>query len=229
MATGVEILLVTSPGLSVGLYAPLVRELREAGARVTPVSFPCSGDAASLSGAVARVGRGRPVVVVAHGVGATLALMAADRLEVARWVLVGPVLDVVPGPWQAEVASMPEVAALDLSRVRWDRADAVLGAGWTEVGTCVAPGLARDVRGWLRTGLVPVDPTAVPEPVWVEVGLLDEVSAVEATVPAARRFPDATVVRPGIARLDPRDYRHLDLVREPAPVRLAARAAVEGW
>ena len=63
-------------------------------------------------------------------------------------------------------------------------------------------------------------------PVFVGLGSLDEVATVEATVPEARRIPRAEVVRLGIARMDPQDYEHLDLVRAPVPVRWAAKTAV---
>ena len=227
---GLEILLVTSPGLDLDLYRPVVHELREAGARVTPVSFPCSGDAADLGEVIVRAADGREVVVLAHGVGATLALGAYDRLEVERWVLLGPVLDVVRGPWLDALVEVPlDRARVELGVAPEDLGSAVLGEGWAEVSGCVAPGLARDVQSWIRTGSVPVDPAKVADPVWIGVGLLDEVAPVEATIPASRRFPDRLVVRPGVARFDPKDYRHLDLVRDPLPVRLAVRAATEGW
>ncbi len=227
---GLEILLVMSPGLTQEAYDPLIHALRAEGAEVTPVGFPCSGDAESLSGAVARAGAGREVVVVAHGIGATLALKAADDLDVRRWVLSGPVLGAVRSP------ALTDVVGLTLGRSRVELSalpDAVgdvwLGEGWRPLSTCVAPGLARDVQWWAESAHVPVDPSEIEAPVWVQLGLLDEVATLEATVPAARRFPDGTLVRPGVSRLDPVDYRHLDLIRAPAPMRLAVRAAVEGW
>lgn len=226
--TGLEILLVTSPGLELALYEPLVTELRERGASVTPVAFPCSGDAASHTESLVRAAQGH-TVVVAHGLGATLALSAADRLDVERWILVGPVLDVVPGPWIHEASALTVDARVELSEIPVERGDAILGEGWTEVAGCLAPGFARDLQTWARTGALPVDPTRIDEPVWVELGLLDEIASVEANVPASRSFPTRELVRPGVARLDSKDYRHLDLVRDPVPVKLAAKAAVEGW
>lgn len=227
---GLEILLVTSPGLTQAAYEPLIHELREDGAAIAPVTFPCSGDLDALTEAVARAGEGRRVVVVAHGVGATLALRAADRLEVERWVLIAPVLGVVPGPGLTAVSNLAlDRSRVDLAGVPAALGDVWLGAGWEQHATCVAPGLARDIQWWIASSHVPVDPSAIREPVWVELGLLDEIATIEATLPQVRRFPSHELVRPGIGRLDPEDYRHLDLIRSAAPVRLAARAAVEGW
>lgn len=222
-----EILLVTSPGLELELYEPLVTELREAGAEVTAVSFPCSGDATSHAESIVRAADGHEVVV-AHGLGATLALSVADRLDVERWVLVGPVLDVVTGPWVHEATTLPIEGRIELAQLP-ERADALLGTGWADVVGCLAPGFARDLQTWARIGELPIDPLSHTRPTWIELGLLDEIATIEANVPVSRTFPNRHLVRPGVARFDPKDYRHLDLVRDAVPVKLATRAATEGW
>lgn len=227
MNPGAVVLLVTSPGVRFEAYEPLVLALRDEGASVVPVDFPCSGDAASLSASIVRAAAGRRVVVVAHGVGAALALSVHDQLAVERWVLVGPVLGVVPGRWVTRAAAATVDGTVELPAL--PRIEEVVGhdaRSWTR---CLSPALAVDLQGWATARHVPVDPSEVREPVWIEVGALDAVASVEATVPASRRFPDRRLVRPGIARLDPADYDHLGLVREPVPVRLAAHAAAQGW
>lgn len=226
---GPVVLLVTSPGIALDAYTPLVSELRAGGAEVVPVVFPCSGSFDDHVAQVRRVAGSREVVVLAHGLGATVALNAADTLEVERWVLVAPVLDVVVGPGLEALAAAPVASGVDLRKAS-DRALEVYGGeGARERVRCVSAAVAREVQGWMRAEHVPVDPAAVTAPVWLSVGLLDEVATVEATLDTSRRFPDRTVVRPGVNRLDPEDYRHLDLVTDAVPRRLAVHAALEGW
>lgn len=232
MTRALAVLLVASPGVRIEAYEPLVRALRDRGADVVPVAFPCSGDRGSLAASVVRAAADpalvdRDVVVVAHGLGATLALGVHDQLDVQRWVLVAPVLGVVPGRWVSQAARAPVAGPVELPELA--RVDAVVGEGARAWTRCLSPDLARELQGWARARHVPLDLAAVEAPVWLAVGALDALSPVEATVPASRALPDRRLVRPGIARLDPQDYDHLSLVRDPVPVRLAADAAASGW
>jgi alpha-beta hydrolase superfamily lysophospholipase len=225
-------LLVTTPGLDVAHYRPLVEALREGGTEVALVAFPCSGDVDDAVAAVARAGAELPegYVVVAHGLGATLALAAGPALAPSRWVLLAPVLD-IPDTKAARYLATLEVGggALGAARPEWNGRDLseVLLGGEASLG-CVAPALAREVRGWMRAGDVPLPLERIAQPVWIGLGLLDEVAATEVAVEASRRLARRELVRLGVTRFDPRDYGHLDLLMDPVPVEAAARAVRVG-
>ncbi len=228
------VVLVVTPGVALEAYGPLLDGLRAGGADPVVVSFPCSGDAASMAARVHQVvaAAARPPVVVAHGLGATVALAAAPGLEVERWVLLAPVLDVVPVASTTWLAGLEVGPAVHLEQaLAWHGHDDVrpllLGADLPPLG-CVSAGLARDVQGWIRAADVPLPLEQVTAPVWLGIGLLDAVSPPEAVVPASRRLPRRTLVRFGVNRLDPDDYDHLGLLTEPPPVRAAVKAALEG-
>lgn len=208
------VLLILTPGWDLEAYVPLIRALRDGGSEVGIVTFPCSG---GLDDALARVRRAQgaeETVVVAHGLGATLALLAGLP---HRHVLLAPVLDVWPVEDTRALAALPVDVAVDLSAGHPD----LLG-GTPPLG-CVAPRLAQTVQGWIREGMdLPLE--TVDAHVWIGVGLLDQVAAVEAVVPASRRLPRRELVRLGITRLDPRDYGHVDLLVDPVPIRAAVRA-----
>lgn len=225
-----EVLLVTTPGVELEGYQPLIRAFRDRDVEPVLVSLPCSGDAAALSETVGRAVRAHPgAVVVAHGLGATLALVGAPDAEVARWVLLGPVLGVPTTGSVRQVATLPVAGAVALDRAAWvdghDLRRVLLGDRLPPLG-CFPAALARDVQGWIRAGSVPVPLESVTAPVWMGVGLLDELAPPEVSVPASRRLADRELVRLGITRLDPVDYDHAALLSDPAPVRAAVRAAL---
>lgn len=221
-----RILLVTSPGVQLEAYEPLYVALRDRGAEVTPVAFPCSGDLDRARDLVARTAAelGPDVVVVAHGLGATVALLAHGDAPPSRYVLLAPILDLKPTLALEWVAGRSVGTALDLSVATDAPAQVLLGPGAERYLGCVAPRVATTVQHWIREGAVPLDLEAVDRPVWIGVGLLDEVATVEAVVPASRRLPRRELVRLGINRLDPRDYTHLDLLLDPVPIEAAVQA-----
>lgn len=225
-----EVLIVATPGVGLEGYRPLVAALRDRGVDPAVVELPCSGDAATLSAAIGRAVRGRPgAVVVAHGLGATLALLGAPDAEVSRWVLLAPWLGVPDTAAVRALAGRPVVGPPALDRpAPWSGHDlrrVLLGDRLPPLG-CFPAALARDLLGWLEAGAVPVTPEAVAAPVWIGGGLLDELAPPEVLVPASRRFPERELVRLGIQRLDPVDYAHADLLSAPGPVRAAVNAAV---
>jgi hypothetical protein len=231
-----EVVVVPSPGLSVEAVAPWITALRDAGVTPRVVGWPCSGSMDDLRGvlrqALERSDPDAELVVLAEGVGATLALAVAAEAPADRYVLVGPVLDVVPVAATRWVAEQAVGAAVDLDvAVPWTDHDdlraVLLGEPIPPLG-CVAPSLATEVQGWIRTGTVPLDLVGVRAPTWIGLGLLDDLAPPEAVVPASRRLPDRTLVRLGLTRLDPTDYDHAGLLRETAPVRAAVRAVLHG-
>ena len=225
------VLVVVTPGWELEGYQPLVRALRDAGRDVHVLRFACAGqDALRLQDDLVAAATTLPddKAIVAHGLGATLALQAADRVKAERYVLLGPVLDVEPVAAVAFAAErVPETDAIDLARgAVWnglDLADALVGQGHPKLGCAPGP-FAREVAGWALAREVPIALEAVGVPVWIGVSLGDDVAAVEVVVPASRRIPDRTLVRLGMNRMDPQDYEHGQLLTDDVPVRAAVDA-----
>ncbi len=222
-------LLVVTPGFEATAFLPLRRALEREGVQVRTLEFPVAGQTSSdFAAAITAAADAMPehTVLVAHGFGATLSLMADPHVE--RMVLLAPVLAVVPQTSVRDLAAVPAPAVVDLSaRYAWhdrDAASLLIGRPVPDLGY-VSGAFVAEVQGWIRDGHVPVDLGRVDIPVWIAVGLADEVATVEATVPASRTLPDRALVRLGANRFDPRDYTHADLLQDEVPVRVAARAA----
>lgn len=222
-------LLVVTPGFEATAFLPLRRALEREGVQVRTLEFEVAGQssgdyAATIAAAADRMPE--HTVLVAHGFGATLSLMADPNVE--RMVLLAPVLAVVPEALVRDLALLPPHGAVDLrTPYLWherDVAAVLLGRPVPDLGL-VSGAFVVEVQGWVRDGHVPLDLGRVEVPVWIAVGLADEVATVEATVPASRTLPDRRLVRLGANRFDPRDYTHGDLLQNEVPVRVAARAA----
>lgn len=225
------VLVVVTPGFELDGYLPLVRALRDVGRDVHVLRFACAGqDARRLQDELVAAAATLPdqKAIVAHGLGATLALQAADRLKAERYVLLAPVLDVEPvAAVSFAAAHVPETDAIDLARaVAWgggDLADTLLGARHPALG-CVPGPFAREALGWAAAREVPIALESVAVPVWIAVSLGDDVAAIEVVVPASRRLPDRTLVRLGMNHLDDQDYDHGELLTAPVPIRAAVDA-----
>ncbi|MCA9494221.1 MAG: alpha/beta fold hydrolase [Myxococcales bacterium] len=225
------VLLVWTPGIGHEGYAPLHDALVAAGHEVSIVALPCSGDAEHLAEVVGKriSAQPEPPVVVAHGVGATLALLAADRGEVAGWVLLAPVLDAPDEAATDFLARQTLGASVDLSRpLLWRDRDVrhvLLGEDLPPLG-CFPAGLARDLARWVGPEAPPIPVAAVTSPVWVGVGLLDELAPPEVVVPLAREL-GADIERIGISGLDGRDFDHAGMLTATPPISAAVRAVRE--
>jgi pimeloyl-ACP methyl ester carboxylesterase len=224
------LVLVVTPGVGLGAYQPLLDGLRDRGFDPDVVTFPCSGDFRAFTDRVGRriAAAPTPPIVVAHGLGATIALGSAPA-DVDRWVLLAPVLAVPHGAAWTELATRSVGARVDLGRPEpWNGAAdlraVLLGDPLPALG-CFPAALARDVQGWIRADVVPLDLAAIDDPVWIAVGLLDEVAPVEVVIPASRRIPERELVRLGVTHFDPVDYGHAGMLGATAPVRAAVRAA----
>lgn len=222
-----QVLLVTTPGVKLDAYLPLIEAMRAKEVRVEAVVFPCSGTGDDYRRKIVSQAEGQGWTVLAHGLGATLALQSGVQAE--RFVLLGPVLDVVPGPAMQPLihTSITGVLSLDTPPSEPSLRQLLLG-DWEGQLTCVSPLWAKEVQQWLRDAHVPLKLAAIDAPVWLGVGLLDEVATVEAIVPASRIFPHRTLIRLGVARMDPKDYRHFDLLSDAIPVRAAVHAVLDG-
>ena len=221
-----QVLLVTTPGVKLDAYLPLIEALRAHEVQVETVVFPCSGSGQDYRDKIRRQCEGQSWTVVAHGLGATLALQSGVQAE--RFVLLGPVLDVVPGLAMQPLIHTPITGMLSLETPLGEPSlQQLLLGDWEEQLTCVSPAWAKEVQQWLRDSHIPLDLAAIEAPVWLGVGLLDEVATVEAVVPVSRDFPHRTMIRLGVARMDPKDYRHFELLSDAIPLRAAVRAVLD--
>jgi pimeloyl-ACP methyl ester carboxylesterase len=227
---GRPVLVVVTPGFDLEGFLPLVQALGDDGHDVQVVQLPCadqsSSDLASMI-AEASWAISEPPIVVAHGFGGTLALMAAPRSHASRMVLLAPVLDLVPVAATAWLVGLDLAHGVDLSApLSWegqDVASLLLGADPPALGCAPGPFLS-EVAGWVQTGDVPIPLEQVALPVWIAVSLGDNVASVEGVVPTARRLPDRDLVRLGLNRFDPSDYTHGDMLRGDVPIRSAVKA-----
>ncbi len=221
--------MVATPGVTIEGHAPLLRALREV-AEVDVVAMPCSGDSAAMVGAIRRAvaAQPRPPVVVAHGIGATLVLLAAPFLSAERLVLAAPVLRPPRSEALTWLISREQIGQVDLGApLSWRERpiqEVLLGRHEPELLTCVSSALVREVVGWSNAGSIPLDLDAVPQAVWIAMGLLDEVAQPEVLVASSRELQQRKLVRLGITRMDPRDFGHLDLLVDPIPIRAMVRA-----
>jgi alpha-beta hydrolase superfamily lysophospholipase len=223
------VLVVVTPGFDEVGFLPLARALVADGDAVHLLVFDCAGqDATRLADEIAEASAAIPgsEVIVAHGLGATIALMAAPRTDASRLVLLAPVLDLQPVEATSFLADQPAPAAVDLAvPLAWNGrslAEVLLGDHPPPLA-CMPGPFAADVQGWVRAGHVPLALEDIPMPVWMAVSLGDDVATVEAVVPASRRLPHRALVRLGLNRFDPQDYSHGQMLTAHVPIALAAR------
>ncbi len=229
-------LVVVTPGMGRSAFDPLVEALRSAGFDAWTAEFPPGAPlpeegADHEAGAWIRAALGairrddRRGILVGHGPGATLALLAAPGAAEAV-VALGPLL----GPPDTEVArylaTLPVGAgSVDLAApLAWhghDVASLLLGEPMPPLGPLSAP-LARTWQRWILEG-PPLDPAAVTCPVWIAAGARDRLAPVETVRGPAGRLPDATFVRFGRLRFDRRDPGSGALLRERAVLRVMTR------
>lgn len=230
---GEDVLLVVTPGFTRGAFQPVEQRLRQDGHRVYVLVPGCSGqDLPELVDGIRTTAASLDhPVVVAHGVGATLALLAHSP-AVERYALLGPVL-APPDQELTDLLASREVgyaAHLDvpLDFHGHDAAEVLLGAPAPSLG-CVPGDVARQVQGWVRTGAIPLDLEAIDAPVWLAISPGDDVCTLEAVLPAARRISGPTdIERLGLNHRDHQDFDHGDLLSEPVPLRRLARAVRRG-
>ncbi len=223
------VLVVATPGFERPSYLPLVHALTEAGRDVHLLEFPCRDqDAKSLAASVAEAAATLPAdtPVLAHGVGATLALMAHPSHPASRYVLMAPVLDV------QGVAATDHLAEQELGQsvhlggtAEWNgrQLTPLLIGGEVKLG-CAPVGLARDLQTWVQQDHVPLSLDAIEAPVWMAVSIGDDIASIEAVVPASRRLPNRELVRLGVNRLDGQDFSHGELLTHPTSIHAAVHA-----
>lgn len=228
-AEGDPTLLVLTPGLERAAYHRVIRRMKR-GRDLRVFELGCEDvDRAGAVRALVEEARALPdgYTVVAHGLGATLALSAATELEASRYLLMAPVLDLEPVAALEELAALrlPSEGTIDVSgdRLFGERSlvEVLLG-GVPTPRSCVPASLAGEIQQWITDG-VPLELEAVTEPVWIGVSLGDSVAAVEAVVPASRRLKSRQIERFGRNRFALHDYRHGELLWRRGPLRVWTR------
>lgn len=224
-----QVLLVASPGIAKEGYLPLIRALRNDGRDVHLVTFPCRGqDTAGLvrglRDASATLNEG--FTVVAHGLGGTLALLAAPELKARGFALSAPVLgfsDQAVTNW----LSVQDVGAqVDLNQpLSWNERPVLeLLIGTTSPPlTCLSAPFAREIQDWVPTSSIHFE--SLSAPVWGGFSLGDNLATLESSVPAMRRIPERRLTRLGRNRLDNRDFTHSEMLTHRTPIRWLVRAA----
>lgn len=215
------VLLVPSPGIRGEAYSAVIQAVKASGREVQVFSWSCSGKADVLRQSLAEHAQGR--VVVAHGLGATLALQSQPKVH--SWVLMAPVLAIPDSAsMKAAIEQLPS-GPVSLAAQGQDGGarDRLLGPGWSEWGTCVAPDLISQIRSWAENDGVIPGVTEPGAPVWIGVSLLDEVAPPEWVIPVSREGFPRSVTRIGVTSFDAQDRRHIELLHDPAWLRAVKR------
>jgi len=218
---------VVTPGFSLQAFLPLIRGLLKDGHEVHTIEFACQGQTrreleAELLEAVQALPPGQ--TLVAHGLGATLALGAAPSVD--RYVLLAPVLDIQPVAATGWLASLPTSSTVDLSQpLAWNGfpvADLLLGDPVPL--TCASGPWVRELQADVLRGSIELSLERVEQDVWLGVSLGDEVAQIEAVIPASRHLPHRTVSRLGLNALHGRDFSHGAMLTHRIPIRAAMKA-----
>ena len=229
-ASPTNVFVVVSPGFSLQSHEQLLRALKNEGYETHVHTFSCAGqDSQAMTDSIATAAAEltQPYVVVAHGAGAALALMAAPNLEASSYVLLAPILDIWPVAAFEWLQTRKLEPGIDLStRATWQGHDLhslLLGNEAPELG-CVSLGLAREAQRWLAEGFPAQHLQNIQEPVFIAVSLGDNLSTMEAVVPASRRLPNRTLMRMGVKRFDPLDFTHAQMLTHEVPIGVALDA-----
>ena len=221
--SGPAVLVVQTPGFTVSAMQPLLDALQDRDWDPLLLTFDCSGQdllaySEAISEALSTLPEGTPVV--AHGLGATAALKSGTA---ERYVLLAPVVALMPGALITELAERKVPEAVDLSKPSvWRGQSAVeVLLGKAELG-CIPGAVLREAQGWAKGEPIPIDLSALDVPVWIGVSGLDNLSTSEATIPATRALPQRTLVRLGLGRLDHADLDHAQLLTDSVATRAAA-------
>ena len=203
-----EIVLLPEPGLSLVHTARLSQELAHRGYRVHRVSYDC--DAPSLQAIAADLASLNvdESIVIAHGLGARLAIQA--DLQPAGWLLVGPTLDLLPLQDLTLYPDDPEAS----ERLFGDGVQFACGAE-----------LARaELSKWAARGPAPINVSGITAPTLVLVSAGDDVAPVETTVPVALAIDGVDLIRIGVGGWAHADLSHIALTDDPRGRRAIYRA-----
>jgi hypothetical protein len=228
-----DVLVVVSPGFSLQSHAPLIRAIMNEGYVTHAHTFPCTGqDSHAMASSIATTAAEltRPYVVVAHGAGATLSLMAADGLQAESYVLLAPILDVWPIAAFEWLQTKQLEPGINLSTpATWQGHDlhTLLLGEEAPALSCVSLGLAREAQQWLANGIPTQHLKDIESPVFIAVSLGDNLSTMEAVVPASRQLPNRTLMRMGVKRFDPVDFTHVQMLTHSVPIGVALDAIAD--
>lgn len=206
---------VGSPGVPAEAYDAWTGRMAHGGRDVQFVAASCDATLDSLIADVIEVASHSPgeLVLVGHGLGGTVAVMAAPQVSPVRLVLLAPVLG-----WKHPSKALEEAAAGG-------------GAGVLEIagGNCAFSPIGESAAQWVVTRTVPVALDQIDAPAWIGVSLGDNVASVEDVVPASRDLARRELVRFGFDHLNRTDFDHGQLLSHPVPIKAAVRALRGGW
>lgn len=222
---GTSVLVVRTPGFARAAYLPLVRALKADGADVWEIGFlPRQQTSRDYVEAIREVRRSLPddLDVVAHGLGATLTLMAVSDLHPRRMFLLAPMLSVPHGPAVEALAKAPLGAAIDLrTPFPWRSGSLQHVVGLDLPLEVVSGPFAAEILAWRSA---PIDLAGVDVPVWLGFSSGDDIATMEDSLPASRALPKRKIVRFGLNRFDASDFEHGDMLTSRAPIRTLVRA-----
>ena len=232
-SNGPTILVVATPGLGREAYLPLTTSLRRAGLSPVLLEHSCRGqDAHDLAHEIEiAVDQHRPRVVLAHGLGATLVLMADINASVGTLVLMSPIVEMDSNGVFAWLSRLPVGPSGRLDgTVTWDgvSVEELLWGQERLPLTCAPVPFMGEVSDWMRGETVPVQVATIHQRVWVGISLGDRVSGLEYTVPGTNGLPCKRRVHFGVMAFHRRVFSHGDLLTPPIAVRKMTRAAVRG-
>lgn len=211
MAEPADVLVVVTPGLETTMWSEWTDRLTPKH-RVELFVPSCTATSAEavVDDLVMRAEALDQPVVLAHGLGATVSLMAGARLHARRMVLLAPVL-ASPNHLllQESLVAWQGVEAKNLSSSD-DRHLAWMGSETPAPG-CFAEGFREDLVAWMSEGTVPLVFDQVATPLWVGGALLDEWSPPEVLVPTARAH-GFSVYRLGRHNFAPHDVGHGSMI-----------------
>jgi len=225
-AKGAPVLLVQTPGFSSQALAAAEEALVHHGFSVTSLRLPCAELSLDHLGQLvdeARTDLGPQTPVVAHGLGATVALWSTRNDPTARLALLSPV---VGAPFSAATE-----AYLDSTPEAWDVHNQDPWVGRTLHEVVFGPTLAPE--GCIPPALHPLLHTpragrwntlvGQQEQVWVGLAVGDVFSPIENQLPALQARDNVDVHWAGWNRLYTRNFSHTEILHDPATLRRLSR------
>jgi pimeloyl-ACP methyl ester carboxylesterase len=228
LAQAEPVLLVLSPGFSFEEHRGLIDEIRRRDHELHIVGSSCAAPGLeSLRQEIrsADLEFKGSYTLIAHSVGASVALQVAPEIKADHYILLAPVLGVSASRGLEYLMTLDIHSRVELAQeLAWGE-DTLQGAllGKMDYSGCLSMGVARDLRSWVREGKLSLPLSSLEVPVWIGTSLGDELSPVEVLVPLSRTIKGRRLVRFGLNRFDPQDYSHGELLMSKRPVRSAVK------
>lgn len=229
-------LVVCTPGLALSAYAPMVEALESAGLDAWTAHFPPGAqDAATITGTwlpeiMAELSAQRPVAVVGHGLGGTLAALsvASGALSPGALAMLGSPLRTEPTALTDWLSAQPlpegDLSLAEASAAQWSGVGVLalmIGEPLPALEVVDAAWLAQ-LRAWSGGGLS-VDLREAAVPVWAGTSGLDNIAPPEWVRPWV---PPTAFYRFGFLRFESEDPDHIGLLTSHRALRMLSRWAL---